>query len=95
MNESQAAAILAMLKVNLGIKSTASYDPRLTQIIRASAKLIEREGATLDYSAIEDMQIICSYAEWLWRKRDTGEGMPRMLRWILNNRIFSEKMRAE
>ena len=32
------------------------------------------------------------YAGWLWRRRDTMEGMPRMLRWALNNKVFSGKM---
>ena len=27
-------------------------------------------------------------AAWLWRRRDSGEGMPRMLRYTLNNRII-------
>ena len=47
-----------------------------------------REGVTLTNSA-EDAQLIIMYAAYLYRKRATNEGMPRMLRWALNNRIFS------
>lgn len=53
--------------------------------------MITREGATLDVSNLEDAQLVVMYSAWTWRKRDTGEGMPRMLRWALNNRIFGEK----
>lgn len=88
-------AILTMLKTNLGITSTG-YDTRLTQIIETSEKAIIAEGVSLlDKSQLEDAQLIVMYAEWIWRKRDTGEGMPRMLRWSLNNRVFAEKARAE
>jgi hypothetical protein len=38
------------------------------------------------------MALVVMYAAWLWRKRDNMEGMPRMLRYALNNRIFQEKM---
>ena len=55
--------------------------------------MIEREGATLDYGDIEDAQLIIMYSAWIWRRRDTGEGLPRMLRWALNNKILGEKAR--
>lgn len=85
---------LTMLKTDLGITSTG-YDARLTQYLRTAERAIITEGATLDNTTLEDSQLIVMYAAWMWRKRDTGEGMPRMLRWSLNNRIFSEKARAE
>lgn len=94
MNTAQEMALLNMLKVDLGIRSTESYDNRLTQIIKAAAEFITREGATLNYNSAEDLQLIVMYAAWIWRKRDTGDGMPRILRWALNNRILSEKMRT-
>lgn len=86
---------LTMLKTDLGITSTG-YDARLTQILETSEKAIIAEGAsTLDKGKLEDAQLIVMYAAWIWRRRDGGEGMPRMLRWSLNNRIFGEKARAE
>lgn len=92
MTDAQITTLLSALKVDLGIMISTSYDERLRQIIQASAKAIEREGVqTLDADDIEDSQLIVMYASWLWRKRDTGEGMPRMLRWQLNNRVMSEK----
>lgn len=91
MTTQEKAAILASLKVDLGIKTTA-YDNRLSQIIDASADMIATEGASLDYSDVQDVQLIVMYAAWLWRRRDSGDGMPRMLRWTLNNRILGAKM---
>lgn len=91
MTAEQKATILAALKVDLGIKTTA-YDERLGQIINASADMIATEGASLDYSDVQDVQLIVMYAAWLWRRRDTGDGMPRMLRYALNNRVLGEKM---
>lgn len=91
MSDENMTTILAALKVDLGIKQTTAYDERLTQLINASADMIAREGATLDFTKFEDVQIVVMYAAWLWRRRDTGEGMPRMLRWALNNKILGEK----
>lgn len=86
---------LAMLKTDLGISSTG-YDERLKQILASSEKAIKKEGvSTLDNTDLEDCQLIVMYAAWIWRNRDTGAGMPRMLRWSLNNRIFAEKAATE
>lgn len=82
---------LIMLKRDLRIMSTG-YDDRLKQILETSEKAIIAEGAsTLDKTKLEDAQLIVMYAAWIWRNSDTGAGMPRMLRWSLNNRIFAEK----
>lgn len=88
MNES---TMLEMLKVDLGISTTA-YDERLAQYLASAKDAIKIEGITLDESIISDMNLVVMYAAWLWRKRDTTDGMPRMLRWQLNNRLFSEKV---
>lgn len=92
MTDAQITSILKSLKVDIGILSTTAYDERLTEIIKGSYQMIVREGAaTLDADVLEDAQLIVMYSAWTWRKRDSGEGMPRMLRWALNNRIMSEK----
>lgn len=88
--------LLASLKTNLGIVGTTAYDTRLRQYLAAAIKAIRREGAlSINTDDPEDAQIIIMYAAWTWRKRDSMEGMPRMLRWQLNNRIFGEKARTE
>lgn len=77
---------LQMLKIDLGI-NTSAYDERLTQYLASAKAEIEREGVKLTDSA-PDENLIVQYAAWMWRKRDTGEGIPRMIRWQINNRIF-------
>lgn len=88
---------LTMLKIDLGITSNA-YDDRLAQYLKVARAEIEREGVTLsvdDPSAdppttetIDDANLQVMFAAWQWRRRDTGEGMPRMIRWQINNRLF-------
>lgn len=85
------AEILTMLQVDLGElypnEQRAAY---LTQAISAAQAFITREGVALTDS-IEDGQLVEMYAAYLVRKRATTEPMPRMLRWALNNRLFSQK----
>lgn len=86
---------LNALKTDLGITAT-EYDERLSQYLAGAVTEIEREGATLDLDgSIDDNNIVIDFAAWTWRKRDTGEGMPRMVRYALNNRILAEKMGEE
>lgn len=83
-------ALLIALKVDLGI-TTSAYDERLSQYIESAQREIAREGVTI---GDDDGQLVIMYAAWTWRRRDSGEGMPRMLRYALNNRVLSEKMGA-
>ena len=55
---------------------------------------IAEEGITLADTE-EDRDLVVMYAAYLWRSRSTGEDMPRMLRYALNNRLFSRKARGE
>ena len=84
--------MLDMLRTDLGI-TTNKYDIRLYKLIESAQKMIETEGITIDDTDPQDQQIVVSYAAWMWRRRDTMEGMPRMLRWQLNNRLMSQKMK--
>lgn len=85
------STLLSGLKVDLGI-TTNAYDERLTVYLQTAQARITEEGITLE-NTVEDGLLTQQYAAWLWHKRDTGEGMPRMLRYALNNRVFSRKMR--
>lgn len=86
--------LLTMLKTDLGITTTA-YDSRLEQVLSAASSAIVAAGAaTLDTAQLSDAQLVVMYAAWLWRRRDDMSGMPRMLQWALNNRVFGEKMRG-
>lgn len=79
--------MLAALKIDLGITADA-YDSRLGQYLAAAEAAIQKEGVELDLTNIDHAQVVVQYAGWQWRKRDTGEGMPRMVRYQLNNLIF-------
>lgn len=95
--------ILAILKANLEIRNTIK-DDYLAQLITVSVSEIKREGITLsDPYTLEDANLIAMYAAYLYRKRATNEeqyqtvsfgmnGMPRMLRYALNQRLMSQKM---
>ena len=86
--------ILKILKIDLMI-STAAYDEMLLALIQAAMGYIETEGISLDFANITDAYLVKDYAAWLYRQRRevSGPGMPRSLRWALNNRLFSQKSR--
>ena len=89
------STMLSMLKTDLGISTSTAYDTRLEQLLTVAQSAIIEEGAsTLDASDPLDMQLIVMYAAWLWRRRDSMDGMPRSLRYQLNRRIFAEKAGA-
>lgn len=79
--------LLMYLKTDVGITSTA-YDVRLKKYLKSSAQEIEREHITLDPEREDDQDLVVSLAAWKWRHRETGEGIPRMIRREMNNRIF-------
>ena len=88
--------LLTMLKVDLGIQSSQAYDERLRQYITSAKSFIVREGVlTLNASSPADAQLIVMYAAWLWRRRDTMEGMPKALRVALNDRKFREAVQND
>lgn len=67
----------------------------LQQMVDSATAFIKREGVELPYDVttgytVEDAELIMMYAEYLLKKRNTGEGMPRALRFAMNNRLFSE-----
>lgn len=85
--------ILVMLKANLEIiPENTMQDAYLSTLITAAKQMIAREGITLGAS-VEDGNLVVMYAAYLYRKRaEDNPVMPRMLRWALNNRLFSEKV---
>lgn len=77
-----------------------SKETELLQYIHSSQIMIEREGINLTTSA-DDYMLVTMYAMWLYDKRKTTgskytsyyiQNMPRMLRYNLNNRLFSQKV---
>lgn len=86
------ADILTLLQTDLGyIRLDEARGKQLQQLIGAAVSFIRREGLTLSAPyTVEQAQLIEMYAAYLFRKRDTADAMPRMLRWALNNAILSQ-----
>lgn len=80
--------ILTALKIDLGIVTNA-YDSRLTSYIKTAREQLALEGVRDDKKESYNTLVIM-YAAWLWRKRVTGEGMPRMIRFAINNAAFDQ-----
>lgn len=87
--------ILTMLKANLQIMPVNTLqDEYLNSLITTAKQMITREGITLA-DTVEDGQLVVMYAAYLYRKRaEDAPVMPRMLRYALNNRLFSQKVSA-
>lgn len=82
--------LLKILKLNLSLTTTA-YDEYLMHLVQAAQQMIAKEGITLSDTAA-DGELIVMYAAYLFRKRaEDNPPMPRMLRYALNNRLFSQK----
>lgn len=82
--------ILNALKIDLGIINSTVYDSRLESLLETSKKEIEREGAVLDMTVLDDQNLVIDYARYLWLSRREPQDFPRSLRWRINNRIFGK-----
>ena len=84
------ADILTILKTDLMVSSSA-LDTYLQTLIASAKDYISTEGITLADSQSDGM-LVEMYAAYLYRRRrEENVQMHRMLRWALNNRLFSEK----
>ena len=89
------AELLKMTKSNLQIAGS-TWDDYRAQLLTAAQGVIATQGITLDLEKIDDCNLVVMYASYLYRKRaDDNPAMPRMLRYELNNRLFSQKVAAE
>lgn len=85
--------IYSMLLIDLQrMNVTDATKSFLMNLITVAEVEIAREGIMLDLSEADDRHTIEMYAAYLYRKRVSGDGMPRMLRYRLNNRLLSERM---
>ena len=86
--------MLSMIKTDLRL-STDAYDARLGQFLESAKAEITREGYIFPETlTVEEMQIVCLKAEIAWKsaRGEITTDMQRMLRYKLNNLIFSQKM---
>ena len=86
------ADIMQLLQIDLGFVTLDELrQKQLKQLVDAAVGFIAREGLQLAAPfTVEEAQLVEMYAAYLFRKRDTGEAMPRMLRWALNNAILAQ-----
>ena len=81
-------AALAMLKTDLGFLGQVPQGVEAfmrSKLDQASAQL-QRAGLTLDLTDQADVQLLASYAAHLYRHRDAGSGLPRMLKDEIHDR---------
>lgn len=81
--------LLTRVKMDLSLL-TNSRDEFIVMLIRAAKAEITAEGIKL-VECDQDANLVAMYAAYLFRKRaedGAAAGMPRMLRYALNNRIF-------
>lgn len=86
--------ILEILKVDLQVSSSA-LDRYLLALVTSARSYITQEGIMLA-DTVQDAMLVEMYAAYLYRRRrEENVQMPRMLRWALNNRLFSQKGAAD
>lgn len=99
----QMGALLSMLESNLELildyldsDAKTEKENQLKVYINTAISFITTEGIELGLNDDADRMLVVMYAEWLYDKRkDPVAEMPRMLRYSLNNRLFSQKMRED
>ena len=84
------AEVIRMLKLELQNPPDA-MDDFLTLLVGSAKEAIESKGIFLDMSSYEDAHLVVMYASWLYRKRNSNDGMPRMLQYELHSRLVHEK----
>jgi len=87
------SAAFALLRVNVGFPTAASVPEGISTLLQndldtATADL-SAMGITLEATAAADVNLQVMYAAWLYNKRRTGEGKPRMLASAIHNRQVS------
>ena len=56
---------------------------------------LARCGVDTSGDTVEDLQLVAMYAAWLYRKRDSGEGKPQMLRTAIHDRQVARATKRE
>ena len=81
-------AALGLLKTSLGFLGTVpeGVEDFLRGKLSQAQTVIARDGLTLDLTDLADLQFLVSVADWLYRKRDAGPGLSRMIRDEIHDR---------
>lgn len=86
-------AILTALKVDLQISSSA-MDTYLGQLVTAAGPISPKRVSRLLRASMTGCWWRCMRRISIAGRREENVQMPRMLRWALNNRLFSQKARG-
>lgn len=94
MTDKQRELVYELLLADLQKKTADSAQEKyLNGLIDVAVKEIGREGIKLSFDDMAHLQTVEMYAAYLYRKRTAdNNGMPRMLRFRLNNLLFEQKM---
>ncbi len=80
-------AALNLLKADLGFKSPPwEIELLMHTRLNAAENALKRDGIEIDENDADDLLLLVMYASYLYRKRDSGERKPRMLRDAINDR---------
>lgn len=78
-----------LLRGNLGYfdaQLTPAMDAYLDKLIVKAHRDLARLRIPIDGTDVDDASLSAMYAAWLYRKRETGEGKPRMLKEEIHDR---------
>lgn len=79
------------LRVDLGyMHPTEEVAAFMRNKITEARGQIQRRGVKLTDGEVEDELFVASWAAWLYRKRDSGEALPPMLREELKSRLVGK-----
>lgn len=94
---------ILQIELNMNIPETGRTEIQnktvtlLNHYIAVAMQEIKKEGLTLPQGTDADPfseregELVTMYAAWKYNNRITHEGMPRAVRYALNNAIFSQK----
>ena len=83
-------ALLTLLKLDLQNPPDV-LDSYLLTLIGAAKERITSYGIALDMGAYSDIHLVIQYASYLYRLRNSSDGMPRSLQFALHSRLVNEK----
>lgn len=89
MDEQTKAALLSLLKIDLGITHNLR-DTLFNNLLESSRQEIERTGIVLDFKSVDDQMLVVDYAAWTYRNRGTDIGLSRNLQIRIKNRLIKK-----
>jgi len=89
MNAESIATCLSLFKLDLGITHNLR-DSFFSNLIQSTISELEGMGVDLSSSTVEDIQLTVDYSSWMYRKRDQDVGLPRRLKFKINNRVIQK-----